>query len=152
MKSEPDVFSIRDLKARGRSPWDGVRNYRARNLMKDEMSVGDLVLFYHSSTLPPGVAGVARVCSATYPDPTQFDAASEYYDAKSTPEAPRWWLVDVEFVEELKQLLPLPELRTVKELSGLMLLEKGTRLSVQPVSKKHFQTILKLAQAVTKVR
>lgn len=152
MKTEPDVFSIRDLQQRKTSPWDGVRNYRARNLMKDEMQVGDLVLFYHSNAEPPGVAGISRVCSASYPDPTQFDRGSEYFDPKSTPEAPRWWLVDVEFVEELPKFLPLPELRAMAELDGMMLLQKGTRLSVQPVQKKHFQWILKCGRAHTKVR
>jgi predicted RNA-binding protein with PUA-like domain len=152
MKSEPDAFSIRDLRARGRSPWDGVRNYRARNLMRDDMQVDDLVLFYHSSILPPGVAGIARVCSAAYPDPTQFDSASKYFDSKSSPDAPRWWLVDVEFVEELPELVSLPQLRECPELAGMMLLERGTRLSVQPVSKSHFQFVLKRGRAVTKVR
>lgn len=151
MKTEPDVFSILDLRKKGRSPWDGVRNYTARNFMKDEMSVGDLVLFYHSNANPPGVAGVARVCSESYPDPTQFDSQSEYYDAKSKPEAPRWWLIDVEFVEELPTFLPLPLLREAPQLAEMVLLRKGMRLSVQPVSKAHFKWILNAGGASTKV-
>lgn len=150
MKTEPDVFSIADLRKKGRSAWDGVRNYTARNFMKDEMAVGDLVLFYHSNATPPGVAGIARVCSATYPDPTQFDPKSEYYDPKSKPEAPRWWLIDVEFVEELPRFLPLPLLREAQALSDMMLLRKGMRLSVQPVSKEHFRWILKAGGAKIK--
>lgn len=152
MKSEPDVFSIGDLKKRGRSPWDGVRNYTARNYMKDEMAIDDLVLFYHSNATPPGIAGVARVCSATYPDPTQFDPKSEYFDPKSTEAAPRWWLIDVEFVEQLPRFLPLPALRDTPELEGMVLLRKGMRLSVQPVEKSHFQWALRAGGASTKVR
>jgi predicted RNA-binding protein with PUA-like domain len=152
MKTEPDVFSIQDLKRKGRSAWDGVRNYTARNFMKDEMTVGDLVLFYHSNATPPGIAGVSRVCSETYPDPTQFDPKSEYYDPKSKPEAPRWWLIDVEFVEELPTFLPLPLLRETAELDGMVLLRKGMRLSVQPVDKPHFQWALAAGGAKTKIR
>lgn len=150
MKTEPDVFSISDLRKKGRSAWDGVRNYTARNFMKDEMAVGDLVLFYHSNASPPGVAGIARVCSATYPDPTQFDPHSEYYDPKSKVEAPRWWLVDVEFVEELPRFLPLPLLRESPALSDMVLLRKGMRLSVQRVSKAHFSWILRTGGGRTK--
>lgn len=151
MKTEPDVFSIQDLRKKGRSPWDGVRNYTARNFMKDDMAVGDLVLFYHSNATPPGVAGVARVCSETYPDPTQFDPKSEYYDPKSKVEQPRWWLIDVEFVEQLPTFLPLPFLREAPELADMVLLRKGMRLSVQPVSKPHFKWILRAAGATTKL-
>jgi predicted RNA-binding protein with PUA-like domain len=150
MKTEPDVFSIHDLRRKGRSPWDGVRNYTARNFMKDEMKMGDLVLFYHSSVTPPGVAGIARVCSATYPDPTQFDTKSQYYDPKSKADAPRWWLIDVEFVEELPTFLPLPLLRESPEIRDMVLLRKGMRLSVQPVSKAHFSWIVKAGKGKTK--
>ncbi len=152
MKSEPDVFSIDHLRKMGRSPWDGVRNYRARNFMKNEMAVGDLVLFYHSNATPPGVAGLARVCSKTYPDPTQFDPKSKYFDAKSSEDAPRWWLIDVEFVEEFPTFLSLPELRDSAALDGMMLLRKGMRLSVQPVEKQHFRWILERAGAKHRVR
>jgi predicted RNA-binding protein with PUA-like domain len=152
MKTEPDQFSIRDLQKKGRAPWDGVRNYVARNFMKEEMSLGDWVLFYHSSTTPPGIAGIARVCSKTYPDPTQFDPKSKYYDPKSNPESPRWWLVDVEFVEELPTYLPLPLLRETSVLAGMMLLKRGMRLSVQPVEKQHFQWALKAGGTATKLK
>ena len=152
MKSEPEVYSIRHLQKDGTGPWDGVRNYRARNFMKTEMAVGDLVLFYHSNANPPGVAGIARVASKSRPDPTQFDPKSKYYDAKSPEGAPRWWLVDVEFVEELPTFLPLPQLRADPGVDGMMLLKKGMRLSVQPVEKAHFQRILALGGAKTKVR
>lgn len=152
MKTEPDVFSISDLEKKGRSPWDGVRNYTARNFMKDDMKVDDLVLFYHSNATPPGIAGIARVCSETYPDPTQFEPDSEYYDPKSKREAPRWWLVEVEFVEKLPTFLPLPMLRETKELADMVLLRKGMRLSVQPVEKRHFQWALKAGGATTRVR
>jgi predicted RNA-binding protein with PUA-like domain len=150
MKTEPDVFSIDDLRKKGRSPWDGVRNYTARNFMKDEMSIGDLVLFYHSNAAPPGVAGVARVCSKSYPDPTQFDPNSDYYDSKSRPESPRWWLVEVEYVEQLPVFLPLPSLRQMPELSDMVLLRKGMRLSVQPVSKAEFKWVVRAGGGMTK--
>jgi predicted RNA-binding protein with PUA-like domain len=152
MKTEPDVFSIDDLERKKTEPWDGVRNYRARNFMKNDMAVGDLVLFYHSNANPPGVAGVAEVCSKTYPDPTQFDKKSKYFDPKSKEEDPRWWLIDVEFVEKLPRFLPLPELREDNALDGMMLLKKGMRLSVQPVVKAHFKRVLQLGKAKTKVR
>ena len=152
MKSEPDVYSIRHLQKQQRGEWDGVRNHRAKNYMKNEMAVGDLVLFYHSNADPPGVAGVARVCREAHPDPTQFDPKSQYYDPKSSEENPRWWLVDVEFVEELPSFLPLGLLREQPELEGMMLLKKGMRLSVQPVDKTHFKRILQLGRAKTRVR
>ncbi len=152
MKSEPDVYSIRHLEKQGVGQWDGVRNYRARNFMKDEMQIGDLVLFYHSNATPPGVAGVARVASAARPDPTQFDPKNKYYDAKSQEGNPRWWLVDVEYVEELPEFVPLPQMREDAALEGMMLLKKGMRLSIQPVDKEHFRHILKCGDAKTKVR
>jgi len=152
MKTEPEMFSIDDLAQKGREAWDGVRNYRARNFMKSEMATGDLVLFYHSSTEPPGVAGIARVASESYPDPTQFKKTSKYYDGKSTRENPRWWLVDVEFVEKLPRYLPLSELREDPMLTGMWLLKRGMRLSIQPVDKPHFAHIAKLGGAKTRVR
>ncbi len=152
MKSEPDVYSIRHLEKEGVGRWDGVRNYRARNFMKNEMAIGDLILFYHSNAAPPGVAGVARVASETHPDPTQFEPKNKYYDPKSKQEDPRWWLVDVEYVEELPRFVPLPELREDPALDGMMLLQKGMRLSIQPVDKQHFRHVLKLGGAKTKVR
>lgn len=148
MKSEPDAYSIDDLAAEKNKTtcWDGVRNYQARNLMRDEMKKGDLVLFYHSSTTPPGVAGVARVVRECYPDHTAQDRQSKYFDEKATPDNPRWFMVDIKLVRKFKTLLPLEELRQVKALQGMVLLQKGSRLSVQPVSKKQYETILKLAK------
>ncbi len=156
MKSEPDVFSIDDLERRGREPWDGVRNYQARNFMRDEMAVGDLVLFYHSNASPPGVAGIAKVASAAYPDPTAFDPDSGYYDPKSDPDDPRWWLVDVGFVERFAEIVSLDALKHAAkpgtELDGMLVVRRGQRLSVQPVEKPHFAAVLRMAGAKTRVR
>lgn len=153
MKSEPETYSIQDLERDRRTPWDGVRNYQARNWMRDEMAVGDLVLFYHSNAKPPGVAGVAKVCSKPYPDPTQFDPKSPYHDEKATKDAPRWELVDVEHVETFDAVVSLDDLKSrADELDGLMVIKRGIRFSVQPVDPKHFAAILKIAGARTKVR
>ncbi|MCG3205878.1 MAG: hypothetical protein KCHDKBKB_02601 [Elusimicrobia bacterium] len=146
MKSEPDVFSIDDLKKKGRAPWDGVRNYQARNFMRDHMCLGDLVLFYHSSALPPGVAGLARVCREAYPDFTSWDRKSKFFDPRSTPEKPLWFMVDLEFVEKFPELVNLELLKNNPTLEGMMVIRKGMRLSVQPVEEKHFQAILKMAR------
>ena len=148
MKSEPDVFSFDDLwKAKDRTtPWDGVRNYRARNFMRDEMSVGDGVLYYHSNANPPGIAGLARVASEAYPDPTQFDPADAHHDPKSDPDDPRWWLVDVQAVEPLPRFLGLPELRESPSVATLGVLKRGNRLSVQPVSAAEWKAIQALAK------
>jgi len=139
LKSEPDVYSIDDLARDGRTFWDGVRNYQARNLMR-EMEVGDLVLFYHSSASPPGVAGVARVAEAARPDPTALDPASPYHDPKSTADEPRWSGVEVEFVERLPRFVPLGSLKAEPELSE-MLVTKRSRLSVQPVRPGEFAAV-----------
>lgn len=146
MKSEPDVFSFEDLKKRPKQtePWNGVRNYQARNFMRDEMRPGDLVLFYHSSCEVPGVAGIAKVSSKPYPDKTQFDKRSEYYDPKATEENPRWFLVDVSFAENLKKHVSLEELKQQKNLSEMRLLQKGNRLSILPVTREEFEVIKKL--------
>lgn len=153
MKSEPSSYSIADLEQEGRAGWDGVRNYQARNSMRDDMAVGDLVLFYHSNAKPPGVAGVARVASEAYPDPTQFDETSPYFDAKATEDAPRWHQVDVEHVETFSTLLSLDELKShADRLDGMLVIRRGIRFSVQPVDKAHFREVLKLAKAKTKVR
>lgn len=146
MKSEPDCYSIDDLaKDKNKTTfWDGVRNYQARNLMRDEMKKGDLVLYYHSNAKPPGVAGVAKVVRESYPDHTQFEKKSKYYDAKATLENPRWFMVDIQLMKKFKTFLPLDELKTVKALDGMVLLRKGSRLSVQPVTKKQYETILKM--------
>lgn len=145
IKSEPDVFGIDELERVKKEPWNGVRNYQARNYMWKEMQVGDLALFYHSNATPPGVAGVARVASEPYPDSTQFDAKSEYHDPKSNPDNPRWWLVDFEFVAKFDELLPLEILKTDKILQEMVVCQKGTRLSITPVEKPHFTRVLKLA-------
>jgi predicted RNA-binding protein with PUA-like domain len=147
MKSEPDEVSIDDaLAAPGRIvPWTGVRNYQARNFMRDAMHVGDGVLFYHSGCAVPGIAGIAEVASAAYPDPTQFDAASPYHDPKSTLETPRWQLVDVRALRKTR-LLPLAALRADPALAGLMLLQRGSRLSITPVAAADWHHILGLLQ------
>lgn len=150
VKSEPDVYSIDDLARDGRTMWDGVRNYQARNSMRDEMAIGDLVLYYHSNASPPGVAGVARVCGEAYPDPTQFDPKSDYHDAGSKPDDPRWWLVDIEMVERFRELVPLDTLKADPALDGMLVVKRGMRLSVQPVERAHFAHVLKLAGAKTK--
>jgi predicted RNA-binding protein with PUA-like domain len=148
MKSEPDVFSFEDLKKRPNKtePWNGVRNYQARNFMRDEMRVGDQILFYHSSCEVPGVAGVAQVSSLPYPDSTQFDKKSEYHDPKATKDEPRWFLVDVSFKENLKSYVSLEELKKHPELKEMRLLQKGNRLSILPVTKEEFAFIKKLGQ------
>lgn len=158
MKSEPDVYSIDDLERDGRGEWEGVRNYQARNYMRDEMAIGDLVLFYHSNAKPPGVAGVAKVASEAYPDHHAFDEESNYHDPKSDPEDPRWWMVDVEFVEKLPELVSLDTLKAEAKpdkrgtLDGMLVVRRGQRLSIQPVDKAHFARVLRLGRAKTKVR
>jgi predicted RNA-binding protein with PUA-like domain len=146
LKSEPDTFGLDDLERMGTSPWDGVRNYQARNHIK-AMKKGDGVLFYHSRSEPPGVAGLARVCSKPYPDPTQFDSTSKYYDPGSKPDEPRWWLVDVEFVERFPRLVTLHELKARKGLQDMVVTRKGNRLSVSPVSAAEWRIVKKMAQS-----
>jgi predicted RNA-binding protein with PUA-like domain len=146
MKSEPDVFSFEDLKKRPKKtePWNGVRNYQARNFMRDEMKLGDLILFYHSSCEIPGVAGLAEVASKPYPDSTQFDPESDYFDPKATLETPRWFLIDVKFYADLKQHVPLADLKMQKKLVEMRLLQQGNRLSILPVTREEFELIKKL--------
>jgi predicted RNA-binding protein with PUA-like domain len=145
MKSEPSEVSVDDALAAPQAtvPWTGVRSYQARNFMRDAMQVGDGVLFYHSSCAEPGVVGVARVASTAYPDPTQFDASSPYYDPASKPEAPRWLLVDVQVLRKTRTL-GLPELRADAQLQDLLVLKKGNRLSITPVEPRHWRHILGL--------
>ena len=145
MKSEPEEFSIDDLvKAKNQTvPWFGVRNYLARNFMRDQMKVGDEVLFYHSSCPEPGIAGLAKVASAAYPDETQWDKKSKYFDAKATRETPRWMLVDVKLVKKTR-LLSLSEMREQKSLADMTTLQRGNRLSITPVKPAEFKAILKL--------
>jgi predicted RNA-binding protein with PUA-like domain len=149
MKTEPEVYSIDTLAGTGTGSWDGVRNFQARNHMR-AMRNGDLVLFYHSSTEPPGVAGIARVCREAYPDHTQFDPKHDHYDAKSKRDAPRWDMVDVEFVEKLPELVSLTQLKADPKLATMLVVKRGMRLSVQPVERAHFAHVLKLGRAKTR--
>ena len=141
MKSEPHVYPWSQLVSDGSTHWDGVRNYQARNIMRDDMAVGDLVLFYHSNCKPPHVAGVARVCKGAYPDFTAQDPSSNYYDPKATPDNPRWMMVDIEPVETLPEIVPLPDMRASTRLDGMPLLQRFSRLSVQPVNEEHFTIV-----------
>jgi len=148
LKSEPECFSVDDLAAEKNKTtcWDGVRNYQARNFMRDDMKQGDKVLFYHSNSKPPGVAGVAKVVKESYPDFTAFDPQDKHFDPKSKQESPRWFMVDIKLEKKLKRLVSLDELRKVKSLEGMVLLQKGSRLSVQPVTKKQFETVCQQAE------
>lgn len=145
MKSEPEECSVDDVLAAKKStvPWVGVRNYQARNFMRDAMRVGDGVLFYHSSCAEPGIVGLAQVSSSAYPDPTQFNEQSRYFDAKSTRAAPRWLLVDVQVLRKTRNLT-LAELRATPALADLLVLKKGSRLSITPVDEAHWRVITKL--------
>jgi predicted RNA-binding protein with PUA-like domain len=143
MKSEPSEVSIDDALRIGAAPWFGVRNYQARNFMRDQMQVGDGVLFYHSSCDEPGVVGIAEVASTPYPDATQFDASSHYYDPKATPENPRWILVDVKAIRKTR-VLSLAEMRANEDLASMVVLQKGSRLSITPVTAAEWKTVLKL--------
>jgi predicted RNA-binding protein with PUA-like domain len=147
MKSEPSVFSIDDLaKApRGTTAWEGVRNYQARNLLRDEIAAGDEVLFYHSSADPAGVAGLARVVRGGYPDPSQFDRKSPYHDPGATPGAPRWFVVDVKFVRRFPRVVTLADLKANAALADMMVVRKGARLSVQPVTPDEFAAVVAMA-------
>lgn len=147
-KTEPETWSWDDQVAKGDEgePWDGIRNYQARNFMRDEMKVGDRVLFYHSNTQPPGVAGLAEVVSEPYPDPTQFDPTSRYHDPKSTPEAPRWVLVDVAPERRLPRLVTLAEIKADPALAELPLVRRGNRLSIMPVGEAEAARIVALAR------
>ena len=145
MKSEEDVYSIDDLERDGTTYWDGIRNYEARNIMRDRMKSGDLVLYYHSNARPPGVVGVARVVKEAYPDPTQFDPKSPYHDEKATKDEPRWWLVDVEFVEKFPRMVSLSEIKELPDLQEMVLVKRA-RLSVQPVEEREFEIVRKLGQ------
>lgn len=145
-KSEPDVFGIDHLMQRPdrTEPWDGVRNYQARNFMRDGMQVGEQGFFYHSNCAEPGIVGIVRIASESYPDPTAFDPDSKYYDAKSDPAQPRWWLVDVAFVKRFARTVSLRELKAEPRLADMRLVQRGNRLSVMPVEPAHWQTILSL--------
>jgi predicted RNA-binding protein with PUA-like domain len=144
MKSEPDTFSIDDLERVGAECWNGVRNYQARNMIRDEIHTGDLAFFYHSSCQVPALVGIMEIIRNAYPDPTAFDALSPYYDPKSTVANPRWYMVDVRFVRKLKRPITLQELKTHSRLEDLALLRRGNRLSVMPVSAQQWTYILSL--------
>lgn len=145
MKSEPELFSIDDLKQKGRSLWDGVRNFQARNFMTQKMRVGDPILFYHSNAEPPGIAGLARVSGPAVADPTQFNRESKYFEPRSTPSHPVWFCVEVEYVSHLPRFVSLAELKDQPNLRSMPLLQKGQRLSIQPVSEREYRMIQKLA-------
>lgn len=149
IKSEPDVYSYADLERDGRTYWDGVRNYQARNTLRDDMKVGDLALYYHSNADPTGIVGYCRVVREGYPDHTQFDSGHDHYDETSRQEDPRWMMVDVEPARAFPEILTLERLKADPALDGMLLLRKGQRLSVMPVEEKHFRHVLQLAGVET---
>ena len=145
MKSEPHVYSFEDLVKDKTTHWDGVRNYQARNFMRDKMKIGDYVLFYHSNHKPPHIAGIARICKEGYPDFTAFDSENKYFDASSSPENPRWIMVDIEAIKALTSIVPLLDLKENPALDEMLVVQRGQRLSVQPVEKKHFDEVLRMS-------
>jgi predicted RNA-binding protein with PUA-like domain len=147
LKTEPESYSIGDLRRDGRTFWDGVRNYQARNFLRDDFRPGDGVLFYHSNAEPPAVVGVAEVVTTGYSDHTQFEHGHRKFDPKSSPENPRWYMVDITFIEEFARPLTLQQLREIPALEEMELLRKGSRLSVQPVTKQQWEAVLRLAHA-----
>ncbi len=144
MKSEPSAYSIDNLEKDGVTQWEGVRNYQARNFMRDEMRIGDLVLFYHSNAGPPGVVGVGRVVRESYPDHFAWNPESKYFDKRSTPEKPLWFMVDVGFITRFPEVVPLAQIKEDPILAGIMVARRGSRLSIQPVEEAHFRHICKL--------
>ena len=144
IKSEPDAYSIDDLKRDKREMWDGIRNYQARNTMRDDMKVGDKIFFYHSSCKVPAIVGIAKVASKPYADPTQFDPDSKYFDPKSSKDDPRWQLVDVQFVRKLKRPITLSEIKAHPELADMILTRRGNRLSIMPVTDDEWDIVLSL--------
>lgn len=146
MKSEPSCYSIDDLKRDKQTMWDGTRNYQVRNLMRDEIKIGDIVLFYHSNAKEIGVVGEMEIVKEAYPDPTQFDSKSDHPDPTSDPSNPRWLCVDVRFVAKFQRTVTLQEMKLENGLSSMVVLQKGNRLSVTPVSKQEYETIVSLAK------
>lgn len=146
MKTEPDVYSIDDLKRDRTSPWEGIRNYQARNFMMKEMEIGDKVLIYHSNTKPPGVVGLAEVCKLAYPDYFAWDETSHYFDPKSTEDKPRWFMVDVAYKAHLKSPVPLDMIKMEPELQDMLVIRRGMRLSIQPVSEFEYHKIIKMGE------
>jgi predicted RNA-binding protein with PUA-like domain len=145
MKTEPGMYSIDDLERDGTTPWNSIRNYQSRNFMRDDMKVGDRVLFYHSQATPRGVAGIAEVASTAYPDHTALDPKDPYFDPKASDEDPRWVMVDVKFVEKFAELVPLAALKAEPALDGMLVTTKS-RLSIQPVERKHFDRVVRLGR------
>lgn len=145
LKSEPEVYSIDDLERDGRTTWEGVRNYQARNFLRDEARPGDRVLYYHSNAEPPGVAGLATVARAGYPDPTARDEGSDYFDPKASDQDPRWYMIDVAFAEKFPALVPLDTLRRTPGLEKMLVIDKS-RLSVQPVTDEEFEIVARLGR------
>lgn len=145
-KSEPDAFSIDDLQNRAKQTeqWDGVRNYQVRNMMRDQMKVGDKAFFYHSSCTPPGIVGTMEIVKAAYPDPSSWNLESDYYDPKSSPENPRWLMVDVKFLKKFPRMLTLDEIKQNPFLKDMLITRKGNRLSITPVTAKEWEMILKM--------
>ena len=143
MKTEPDVYSIDDLKNEGKTHWEGIRNYQARNFMMKDMAIGDEVFIYHSNATPPGIVGLASIASAPYPDHFAWNDESNYFDAKSTPEKPRWFMVDVKFKKKFNQMISLEILKSDTNLIDMMVTKKGSRLSIQPVSDTEFDYMIK---------
>jgi predicted RNA-binding protein with PUA-like domain len=146
MKCEPDTYSIDDLKKDKKTYWDGVRNYQARNFLRDSIQVGDGVLFYHSNAEPSGVVGVAKVCKAGYADFTAWDKKDIHYDPKSSESRPQWYMVDVAFEEKFKHFIPLDEIKANPALKDMLVIKRGMRLSVQPVEKKHFDVVCEMGR------
>lgn len=144
-KSEPEAFGIDDLKRDKKTSWTGVRNFQVRNFMRDAMHVGDMVLIYHSSCAQIGVAGVGKIVRAAYPDPTQFDSKDKHYDRTAKKENPRWMTVDISFVKKFKEVVPLSYIRVNLKLSDMLILRKGSRLSITPITERHFDEISKVA-------
>jgi len=145
MKCEPSAYSIDDLSREGKTQWEGVRNYQARNIMRDDMKVGDLAFFYHSNTEPPGIVGLCEIVREGYPDYFAWNEDSKYFDPRSTEEKPVWYMVDIVFKQKFSQVISLPALKSFPELAGMRVTQKGSRLSVQPVDQAHFDFILGLA-------
>lgn len=144
-KSEPDCYSIDDLKKDKKTFWDGVRNYQARNMLRDEIKKGDYVLFYHSNAKPMAIAGTAKVVKEGYPDHTQFDKREDHYDPKADPDDPRWFMVDVQFVQKFPESVTRDDLKKNKTTAGMMVMQRGSRLSIQPVKEKEWLAVHKLA-------
>ncbi len=146
MKSEPNAYSIDDLQRDGVTYWDGVRNYQARNFMRDDMRIGDKVIFYHSNTKPPAAVGVAEIVRESYPDFTAFDPSELHFDPKSNEEKPIWFMVDIKFIEKFERAVPLQEMKENPKLRNMKLVQRGNRLSVMPMSKEEFNEVLRMGK------